>query len=190
MQNRRSKETVSFPAQRADSVSIVDQPAAGGPGSTRAATPPDGSANKDGGAVAASSAAVGPASSGNGAKAGATAGGADGGHNASVRQSSTTSAGYDSAQLEKKMHKKDHVAQGAGEGTKYVLMLRTDKTCTVTINSMPYGTLESGKAMRVYLGVGTYIIQATGTAGGSPYTGRLEVKPENLSQVGEYRIPL
>jgi len=75
--------------------------------------------------------------------------------------------------------------------TKYVLLLTTPATCSININNVPYGVLESGKTMKVYLSPGNYIIQATNTSNPSAvYTGRLVVQEENLNQVGKYSIPL
>jgi len=80
---------------------------------------------------------------------------------------------------------------GGTETKKYVLVLSTPTTCNVVINNAPYGVLESGKTMKVYLSVGNYIIQATSTSNASAvYTGRLIVEEENLNQVGKYTIPL
>jgi len=80
---------------------------------------------------------------------------------------------------------------GGTELTKYVLLLTTPTTCSININDVPYGVLESGKTMKVYLAPGNYIIQATNTSNPSAvYTGRLLVQEENLNQVGKYTIPL
>jgi len=80
---------------------------------------------------------------------------------------------------------------GGTELTKYVLLLTTPATCSININNVPYGVLESGKTMKVYLSPGNYIIQATNTSNPSAvYTGRLVVQEENLNQVGKYTIPL
>ena len=80
---------------------------------------------------------------------------------------------------------------GGTELTKYVLLLTTPTTCSININDVPYGVLESGKTMKVYLSPGNYIIQATSTSNpSSVYTGRLLVQEENLNQVGKYTIPL
>ena len=80
---------------------------------------------------------------------------------------------------------------GGTELTKYVLLLTTPATCSININNVPYGVLESGKTMKVYLSPGNYIIQATSTSNPSAvYTGRLVVQDENLNQVGKYTIPL
>jgi serine/threonine protein kinase len=80
---------------------------------------------------------------------------------------------------------------GGTELTKYVLLLTTPATCSININNVPYGVLESGKTMKVYLSPGNYIIQATSTSNPSAvYTGRLVVLEENLNQVGKYTIPL
>jgi hypothetical protein len=77
------------------------------------------------------------------------------------------------------------------EAPKYVLLLSTPTTCTININNAPYGVLESGKTMKVYLSPGNYIIQATSSSDASAvYTGRLVVQEENLNQVGKYKIPL
>jgi serine/threonine protein kinase len=73
---------------------------------------------------------------------------------------------------------------------KYILELATTETCTVKINDDDYGVLASGKPMKVYLIPGKYIIQATSTANSSKiYRGNLEVTQENLSQVGQFKIP-
>jgi hypothetical protein len=80
---------------------------------------------------------------------------------------------------------------GGTEQTKYVLLLTTPTACSININNVPYGVLENGKTMKVYLSPGNYIIQATSTTNSSAvYTGRLVVLEENLNQVGKYTIPL
>jgi serine/threonine protein kinase len=85
-----------------------------------------------------------------------------------------------------------HSPGAAGtETTKYVLLLSTPTSCSININNAPYGVLESGKTMKVYLSPGNYIIQATSTSNSSAvYTGRLVVEENNLNQVGKYKIPL
>jgi len=96
---------------------------------------------------------------------------------------------------EKKPHRerkeRESVESPGVAPAKYVLLLSTPTTCTITINNAPYGVLESGKTMKVYLAPGNYVIQATSTGGGSAaYTGRLVVTQENQNQVGKYKIPL
>ncbi len=78
-----------------------------------------------------------------------------------------------------------------GLASKYVLMLTTSQTCSISINNIPYGTLNNGRTMKLYLVPGAYVINATSTAHKSKqYTGRLEVKQEMLDQVGEFKIQL
>lgn len=85
----------------------------------------------------------------------------------------------------------DRAGSAGVEAPKYVLLLSTPTTCTININNAPYGVLESGKTMKVYLSPGNYIIQATSSSDASAvYTGRLVVQEENLNQVGKYKIPL
>jgi serine/threonine protein kinase len=103
-----------------------------------------------------------------------------------------TEAGEDSTGKAKtSAAKPTGTSAGGTELTKYVLLLTTPTACSININNVPYGVLENGKTMKVYLSPGNYIIQATSTSNASAvYTGRLVVLEENLNQVGKYTIPL
>jgi serine/threonine protein kinase len=79
----------------------------------------------------------------------------------------------------------------AGAAEKYVLRLSADESCTININGTPYGSLQSGQTMRVFLTPGVYIIEATAVANtSSVYRGKLEVNSGMLNQVGDYQITL
>jgi hypothetical protein len=73
----------------------------------------------------------------------------------------------------------------------YVLLLSTPRTCSIQINDTPYGTLEEGKTMKVYLGIGSYTIQAT-SAGDNPavYIRQLVVRQKNLNHWRNFKISL
>ena len=269
-QNRKMKQAVTFSAQKADSVSIVDQPAAqkGGTGTdtiSQAASSPapagagqagaggqpvagqtpnasgsatDGGAGKSGPAASAGTAsgksthgtaghvaAAGTGATGGGSAAasttGATGSGAAGasgatgtpGNGTGAAGGATKPAGTTAAEDTAAMAgysepvKKDKPADSksntgikssnvgskgsAGLASKYVLMLTTSQTCSISINNIPYGTLNNGRTMKLYLVPGAYVINATSTAHKSKqYTGRLEVKQEMLDQVGEFKIQL
>jgi hypothetical protein len=82
-------------------------------------------------------------------------------------------------------------AAAAGAAEKYVLRLSADESCTININGTPYGSLQSGQTMRVFLTPGVYIIEANGVANtSSVYRGKLEVSQGMLNQVGDYKITL
>jgi serine/threonine protein kinase len=157
----RKAKEVSVPTQKADSVSIVDQ-----------APPPT----------------------------------TQGGHPTHTRADSTHATAVpkttaaDTTQT-KKPEKKTRKAPDstrerlpthtAGAAEKYVLRLSTAETCTININGTPYGSLQSGQTMRVFLNPGVYVIEATGVSNtSSVYRGKLEVTPAMLKQVGDYRITL
>ncbi|GGB03684.1 protein kinase domain-containing protein [Puia dinghuensis] len=72
---------------------------------------------------------------------------------------------------------------------KFVLLLSTPRTCAIHINDVPFGVLESGKKMRVYLDAGDYSIQAT-TIGSDPvkFSRRFVVRQQDLNHSNKYRI--
>jgi serine/threonine protein kinase len=201
VQNRRLKEAMTFASPKADSVAIVDQPAV---------SPGSGGSAVSGGAGAVTAAPAAPARTDSGTRTpgaqkqagqGGTAGSAGNAGNTANAGTGTgagsgANAVSDSGQAMKKVHrnadrKKDRLSEPAGEDGKYVVLLTATQTCSITINNISYGTLKSGKAMWVRLGPGSYVIQATDAENGAPpYTGRLEVKPTDLNQVGKIKIPL
>ncbi|HLZ87192.1 MAG TPA: hypothetical protein VKQ52_08130, partial [Puia sp.] len=79
----------------------------------------------------------------------------------------------------------------AWSSARYVLTLATARTCAIHINDIPYGVLEGGKTMRVYLVPGDYTIQAS-TIGNHPevYTRRLVVTRQNLNHWRRFTIGL
>jgi serine/threonine protein kinase len=93
--------------------------------------------------------------------------------------------------VEKREDKQASTATTVTGNQKYVLKLTTAKTCTITINGMDYGELQNGQTLKVYLVTGKYILHFTNSSDHNlSYTANIEVKPDNLDQVGQFRIPL
>jgi hypothetical protein len=171
IQNRQQQPDLGYSQPGKDSI-----PAANG--ALPPATPPQGQ-TEQAGHVPATTAATSPT-------------GAAGGTSASGGTEKKPSPSHkDPVQRVKTTDESTKPAAGGTEPEKYVLLLTTPTTCTININNTPYGELEPGKTMKVYLVPGNYIIQATSTADTSAvYTGRLVVEAANLNQVGKYQIPL
>ncbi len=171
IQNRRLKETVSFAADSPKAPAAASAPAASNlpPAATAAGSSERKTANP--------AAAATPANTNNTANAANTVGAA---------------AGASPTKHSEKPHPShDNPTSADAAPKKYVLLLSTPQTCSVSLNGINYGLLETGKTMKVYLMPGNYVLQATGAGNSSAsYTGKLVVQEENLNQVGEYRIPL
>ena len=89
-------------------------------------------------------------------------------------------------------HKKESTQTGkASTATKYVLILYTEQTCTLKINSIDYGELQNGNPLKIYLIPGNYILQFTSSSNSKlTSTAKIEVKPENLGHADKFKISL
>jgi hypothetical protein len=85
----------------------------------------------------------------------------------------------------------DNASGGMVAAAKYMLRLETPTTCSIEINHTPYGVLEGGKSMRVFLSPGSYTIRAS-TVGSHPSTDsrQVVVNQRNLNHWHKYRIRL
>lgn len=107
---------------------------------------------------------------------------------APVDQSRESKSTVPTAQNQEPKTQAPPVANGS---QKYILELTTTQTCTIKLNSMDIGILETGKTMKVYLKPGKYLLQATSTSNPSAvYTGNLQVDQENINEVGKLKIRL
>jgi hypothetical protein len=75
--------------------------------------------------------------------------------------------------------------------SKFTAVLSSPKNCSILVNNTPYGVLEGGKTMKIYLDPGDYTIVAAGI-GNRPahYTQRLVVQERNLNHWHKFRIKL
>jgi len=89
-------------------------------------------------------------------------------------------------------HKKEpEPTANSGTATKYMVLLSVENTCTLKVNSMPYGEIQNGKPLRIYLTPGKYVLQFTSSSNNaSTYTANIEVKPENLGHADKFKIPI
>jgi serine/threonine protein kinase len=89
-------------------------------------------------------------------------------------------------------HKKESTQTGkANTAAKYVLILYTEQTCTLKINSIDYGELQNGNPLKIYLIPGNYILQFTSSSNSAlTSTAKIEVKPENLGHADKFKISL
>jgi hypothetical protein len=108
-----------------------------------------------------------------------------------AKDSVRETAHADSKTISVKKTDHPHPHQVINGAQKYVLELTTSQTCTIKMNGVDIGTLETGKTMKVYLKPGKYLLLATSTSDPSAvYTGNLQVDQENINEVGKLKIRL